>query len=297
MSINGLSAQVRTDDGWAVPHAVMTVIDLTGNQVSRVTTDQDGVVTTEPLPAGNYTAIITAVGYTPVAKSAIVTANGASTLGTVQLPRVGGVQLPPPGPWTIDPVHSTIGFTARHLGVANVRGRFSEFSGRIEVGEPIERSSVHTVINTSSIDTNNSMRDKHLRSSDLLEVERYPTMEFHCTGLTHASDSTWALDGELTLHGETRPVRLDVSYQGVVADPWGFTRASFKATTELHRDDFTISYNQIVQAGIMIIGTTVRVEIDIEAVQGTSLPGVEADDAETDNAGTTNHEAPAPSGR
>jgi polyisoprenoid-binding protein YceI len=290
MSMDGLSAQVRTDDGWAVPHAVLTVIDLTGNQISRVTADQDGGVSTEKLPAGNYTAIVTAVGHTPVARTAIVPASGVASLGVVTLPRMGGLQLPPPGPWTIDPAHSTIGFTVRHLGMANVRGRFGEFAGRIEVGEPLERSSAHVVISASSIDTDNTMRDTHLRTGDFLDIEGFPTIEFHSTGLAQTGQNGWVLDGELTIRGSTRLVRLDVSYQGLGADLWGGTRAAFKATTDLHRDDFAVSWNQVVRAGVMLIGTTVRVELDIEAVQGTALPGAEDDT-------TTNHETAAPSGR
>jgi polyisoprenoid-binding protein YceI len=290
MSMDGLSGQVRTDDGWAVPHAVLTVIDLTGNQISRVTADQDGAVSTEKLPAGNYTAIVTAVGHTPVARTAIVPASGVTSLGVVTLPRMGGLQLPPPGPWTIDPAHSSIAFTVRHLGMANVRGRFGAFDGQIEVGEPLERSSAHVVINAASIDTDNTTRDTHLRTGDFLDVEGFPKIEFHSTGLAQTGQNSWVLDGELTIRGATRPVRLDVSYQGLGADPWGATRAAFKATTDLHRDDFAVSWNQVVRAGVMLIGTTVRVELDVEAVQGTVLPGAEDDT-------TANQETAAPSSR
>jgi polyisoprenoid-binding protein YceI len=275
MSTTGLSAQVRTNDGWAVPHAVLTVIDLTGTQIGRVSAAEDGSVVAAGVPAGTYTAIVTAVGYTPAARTAIVPASGVATLGVVQLTRVGGLELPPPGPWTIDPQHSVIGFTVRHLGMANIRGRFTEVNGRIEVTEPIERSSVHASISVASLDTSVRMRDAHLLSSDFLEVERYPTIDFYGTGVTPAGDDKWTMNGELTLHGEARPVQLALAYHGAGPDAFGGTRAAFKATAQLNRDDFGISYNQIIRAGTVLIGTTVQVELDIEVVQGTSIPGLE----------------------
>ncbi|AHH95157.1 YceI family protein [Kutzneria albida] len=268
----GVHALVRTSDGWAVQHAVLTVTDLSGNQVARSGADQDGSVATDPLPAGTYTAILTAAGYAPVARTALVTAGGTAPLGTITLSRVGGVQLPPPGVWTIDPMHSSVSFAARHLGMSSVRGRFDEFAGQIQVAQPVERSSVSAVIQAASIDTGNKMRDDHLRSKDFLDVSSNDTISYRSTGLAQVSEERWALDGELTLNGVTRPVQLDLTYLGTGPDAWGGVRAAFHAVTELHRDDFSITYNQVLQAGINAIGTTLRVEIDIQAVQGDTLP-------------------------
>ncbi|MCK7627498.1 YceI family protein [Streptomyces sp. RS10V-4] len=269
----GVRAQVRTRDGWAVQHAVLTVTDMTGAQVLRATADEDGAVrSAEPLAAGPYTVIVTAVGYAPVASSAIVTASGRMDIGTVVLARQGGVELPPPGPWTIDPMHSSVAAVAQHLGISSVHGRFTEFSGRIDIAEDVEKSRVEAVIKAASIDTGNGMRDGHLRNEDFLNVEVYPQITYRSTGLAPAGPDRWTVHGDLSLHGVVRPVDLDLSYLGTGPDPWGGVRAAFRATAELRREDFKMNYNQVVAAGIAAIGTTLKVELDIQAVQGESLP-------------------------
>jgi polyisoprenoid-binding protein YceI len=269
----GLRARIRTKDGWAVPHAVLTVTDMTGQQMLREPASQDGVVATGALAPGTYTVIVTAVGYGPVAATAVVTASGAD-LGSLVLARAGGVELPPPGPWTIDPAHSTVSAVAQHLGLTSVHGRFTEFGGRIEVAENPLSSSVEAVIEAASIDTGNGMRDGHLRSADFLDVDVHPKITYRSTGITPAGEARWTVHGELALHGVVRSVDLDLSYLGSGPDPWGGIRASFRATTELRREDFAMNYNQVVHAGIAAIGTTLRVELDIQAVQGEQLPSV-----------------------
>ncbi|MFD5699207.1 YceI family protein [Streptomyces lasiicapitis] len=274
----GLSARVRTRDGWAVPHAVVTVTDMTGTQVLRAEVDAEGVVrdATE-LAAGPYTVIVTAVGYAPAAATALVTASGRADVGNVVLARAGGTELPPPGPWTIDPVHSSVAAVAQHLGISSVRGRFGEFSGRVEIAENaenMEKSRVEAVIGAASVDTGNAMRDGHLKSADFLDVEAYPEITYRSTALEPAGSDRWTVRGELGMHGVVRPVDLDLSYLGTGADPWGGTRAAFRATAELRREDFAMNYNQVLQAGISAIGTTLKVELDIQAVQGESLPQV-----------------------
>ncbi|MEU6661744.1 YceI family protein [Streptomyces sp. NPDC046821] len=269
----GLSARIRTKDGWALPHAVVTVTDMTGGQVLRAEADDEGAVhDASTLTPGPYVVIVTAVGYAPTASTAMVTASGRADIGTVVLGRQGGAELPPPGPWTIDPVHSTVAAVAQHLGISSVHGRFTEFGGRIEIAQDVEKSRVEAVIKASTIDTGNGMRDGHLKSPDFLDVETYPEITFRSTGLEPAGSDRWTVHGELTLHGVVRPVDLDLSYLGTGADPWGGTRAAFRATTELKREDFAMNYNQVVQAGISAIGTTLKVELDIQAVQGDALP-------------------------
>jgi polyisoprenoid-binding protein YceI len=265
----GLRAQVRTRDGWAVQHAVVTVTDMTGSQVLRAAADGDGVVSDPAaLAAGPYTVIVTAVGYAPVASTALVTASGRIEAGTVTLLRQGGVELPPPGVWTIDPVHSAVGAVAQHLGISSVRGRFTEFSGRIEIAEDVAKSRVEAVISAGTIDTGNGMRDGHLKSPDFLDVETYPEITYRSTGLVPAGPDRWTVQGELSLHGVVREVDLDLSYLGTGPDPWGGVRAAFHATADLRRDDFAMNYNQVVQAGISAIGATLRVELEVQAVQG-----------------------------
>ncbi|WP_405143900.1 YceI family protein [Sphaerisporangium sp. NBC_01403] len=264
----GLHAVVRTKDGWAVPHAVVTVTDMSGHQVVRMDADAEGTVLTEPLSPGVYTVVVTAVGYAPIASTAIATASGSAELGVLVLARQGGVELPPPGVWTIDPAHSKVAATAQHLGLSSVQGRFSEFAGRIDIGTTAEASAVVAEIDATSIDTGNKTRDDHLRSADFLDVGPHPVISFRSTGLSPAGPDRWTLHGVLTLSGITREVDLDLAYLGTSPDPWGGLRAAFRAVTELRREDFAMNYNQIVQAGISLIGATLKVELDIQAVQG-----------------------------
>ncbi|HJQ44898.1 MAG TPA: YceI family protein [Amycolatopsis sp.] len=271
--MNGLSAQIRTAEGWAVENAVLTVTDMGGQQVARAVADATGAVDTTPLSPGVYTAVLTAAGYSPVARTAQIGSEGSGSLGEIALaPMAGAVELPPPGPWTIDPVHSTVVATARHLGIASIKARFSDVGGRITVGRRPERSSVQAEIKAASIDTGIGMRDDHLRSPDFMDVEAFPTIGFESTGLRQRGADTWTLAGNLTLHGETRAVELDLTYGGYGPDPWGGVRVAFHAETQLHRNDFAINYNAMVRAGVAAIGTTVKIELDIEAVQGESLP-------------------------
>jgi len=275
MNTTGLRARIRTKDGWAVAHAVLTVTDMSGQQMLREVADGEGAVRTDPLPQGLYTVIVTAVGYRPTAATAILTASGSADLGTLMLARAGQVELPPPGPWTIDPVHSTISAVAQHLGLSSVHGRFSRFSGRIDIAENVLESRVDAVIEAASIDTGSAMRDGHLRSSDFLDADVHPKLTYRSTAVEPAGDDRWTVHGELSMHGIVRQVDLDLAYLGTGADPSGGTRAAFRATTELRRSDFAMKYNQVVQAGIAVVGTTLRVELGIQAVQGEQLPDAE----------------------
>ncbi|AGI89240.1 YceI family protein [Streptomyces albidoflavus] len=272
----GLTARIRTRDGWAVPHAVVTVTDMTGRQVIRADADTDGLVEeAAELVPGPYTVIVTAVGYGPSASTALVGAGGRADAGTIVLTRQGGTELPAPGTWTVDPAHSTVGAVAQHLGISSVRGRFTDFTARIEVGgeDGWSKSRVEAVIQAASIDTGNQMRDGHLKSPDFLDVVNYPQITYLSSGIEVAGEDRWTVHGDLRMHGVSRPVDLDLRYLGTGSDPWGGTRAAFTATAELRREDFAMNYNQVIQAGISAIGTKLRVEMDIQAVQGDTLPG------------------------
>ena len=266
-----LTAELRTPDRWPVPHGIVTVTDLHGQQIARAEADASGYVVTDPLPVGTYTVIVTAPGHSPTARTAVVARSGA-TLGVVSLPRVSGVPLPAEGPWVIDPTHSGVEATARHLGLASVKGRFTDFGGRIHIARPIEDSWVYAVIRADSIDTGNKLRDDHLRTADFLDVARHPRIEYRSHRLTATGADLWALDGELTINAITRPVRLDLRYHGSGPDAFGGIRAGFLASTELSREDFAISYHQLVRAGVAAVGPSIRVELNIEAVYGEELP-------------------------
>lgn len=260
-------AVVCTGDGWPVPGAVLTVIDGAGTQVARVQGDGDGAATAVGLAGGTYTAIMTAAGYQPVARTAFVPEAQVAELGVVELQRMGSRELPAPGLWRIDPAHSSVSVSAQHIGITSVRGRFKEFGGTIRIASPIESSVVDVRIDSASIDTASADRDEHLRSADFLDVQRFPAVTFTSTVLRPRGGDRWDLDGELTLCGVHRPVRLDTRFVGVGPDPWGGTRASATATTQLYRDDFAMTFNQGLADGIMLIGTTLRVDIDIQAVR------------------------------
>lgn len=178
-----------------------------------------------------------------------------------------GTTLPAPGVWEIDPAHTTVGFVARHLMVAKVRGRFTGVTGAITVAERPEDSSVEVTIDAATIDTREEARDNHLRSPDFLDVENHPTITFRSTRVRHVEGHRWAVDGELTIKGVTRPVTLDVTYEGVVRDPWGGERVGFSATTEIDRDDWGVSWNVALEAGGFLVGKKVMIEIEVEAVR------------------------------
>jgi polyisoprenoid-binding protein YceI len=169
------------------------------------------------------------------------------------------------GTWVIDPVHSEVGFSVRHLMLSKVRGRFAKFEGRIVTPENPYDASVEATIDLSSIDTNNADRDAHLRSQDFFDVENNPVMTYRSTGVRAASDG-FLVDGELTLHGVTRPVPLALQLEGFLpSSPFGDTRAGFSATTEINRSDFQISFG-IADAGGVGLGDKVQISLEVEAV-------------------------------
>jgi len=175
-------------------------------------------------------------------------------------------QLPAAGTWTIDPSHSSVNFKVKHLGLAKTRGRFAGFEGTVTVAERPEESSVEATIDAASVDTHDETRDNHLRSADFFNVEQHPTWTFRSTGVRGSGDS-WTLDGDLTIAGTTRPVSLDVSYDGTTTDPWGGTRAGFTATTEVNREDFGLTWNAALEAGGVLVGKKVAIELEIELVK------------------------------
>ena len=182
------------------------------------------------------------------------------------------LEWPTAGAWKIDPVHSHIGFVARHAMVAKVRGRFTEFSGDVHIDDIPARSSVDVTIEAGSITTDSAQRDTHLRSPDFLDVERYPVLTFRSTGVEVTGNDTLRLSGDLTIKGVTRPVTLDVTYEGAQVDPWGNTRAGFSAVAETDREDFGIAWNQAMDTGNLLIGRKVRIELDIELVRTAAPP-------------------------
>lgn len=181
--------------------------------------------------------------------------------------QVEGLELPEPGTFDIDTGHSHVGFVVRHMMVAKVRGRFPTFSGQVVVGETPATSSVEVTIDAASVDTKDEGRDGHLRSPDFFDVENHPNWTFRSTGLVPTGEGRFDLTGHLTLHGVTRPVTLVVEQEGVVIDPYGNERIGFSATTELDREDWGITFNMALEAGGVVVGKTVKLEIEVEAVR------------------------------
>jgi polyisoprenoid-binding protein YceI len=261
-----ITGRTATSDGWPLPGATVTLIGSDGRQIGRATADTTGRFAVPVDATGPATVIVAAAGLDPVARRVSLP---DPDLGTIVLQAAGHDRLPSPGTWTIDPAHSIVRATARHLGMSRVEGRFTELSGTITVTDPIESSHVTVVIEAASIDTGSRDRDTHLRSPDFLDVKQFPTLRYRSSGLTRLSDDHWQLDGGLTIRDITRPVALDVHYGGSGPDPWGGTRMAATATTQLHRSDYEINWNMGLPGGLTLIGPTLRVELDIQAVLQT----------------------------
>lgn len=169
------------------------------------------------------------------------------------------------GTWRIDPVHSDVAFGVRHLMVSRVNGRFTRFGGEILTAPDPLDSRVVATIELASIDTGNAQRDQDLRSANYLDVERYPEMAYRSTSLRRAGDD-FLVEGDLSLHGVTRPVPLALRVNGFARDPFGDTRAGFTATTELNRHDFGITTNTPMDGGGVVVGDTIWIAIEVEAI-------------------------------
>lgn len=261
-----LSCRVLDPVNEPVRHAEFVVSDTMGRTVMSGGLDPFGsfVIT---VPAGEYRLAVSAEGYTPYRATTTVVENTLASLGDVTLQVSQPPELPAPGDWEVEPAHTSIGFTARHIGLARIHGRFNSFAGAVRITDPVERSAMHVVIDAASIDTGVRMRDDHLRSADFLDVAAFPTLEFYSERFVHKGGTRWAVTGALTLHGVTRTVVLDTEYLGLGNGMEGEVRAACRATTELHRDDFTVSWQTMLARGIAAVGSSIRVELDVQLVR------------------------------
>ncbi len=173
--------------------------------------------------------------------------------------------------WNIDTAHSGIHFSVRHMVFARVRGRFQGWSGKLELDPAdLTRGRVEVEIDAASIDTGVADRDKHLRSPDFLDVERFPRLRFKSTRVEKTGENRYRVHGELTIRDVTREVVRDAEYGGQARDPWGNQRAAFTATTSIDRRDFGLEWNQILEAGGVLVGERVDVEIEVQAVEAAA---------------------------
>jgi len=168
--------------------------------------------------------------------------------------------------WNLDASHSNVGFEVKHMAISKVKGSFGELSGTVtgEPGKP-ETFGVEVTIQTASVDTGNQDRDDHLRSPDFFEAEKHPTMTFKSTGVKMDGDEG-TLTGELTLHGVTKTVELELEYAGMVDDPWGNTRMGFSAEGEIDRTEFGLTWSKALETGGLVVGHDVEIELEIEVV-------------------------------
>jgi polyisoprenoid-binding protein YceI len=171
--------------------------------------------------------------------------------------------------WQIDPVHTTVGFSVRHMTISTVRGQFNKVAGTITANDNDPATAViEATIDTASIDTHSPDRDSDLKSANFLDVAKYPTMTFKSKKIEAAGPGKYNVVGDLTLHGVTKEVTLAVEATGApIKDPWGNMRAGATATTTINRKDFGLTWNKMIEAGGAVVGDAVAVEIDVEAVK------------------------------
>ncbi|MFI0736616.1 YceI family protein [Streptomyces sp. NPDC021100] len=174
------------------------------------------------------------------------------------------------GDWTIDPVHSTLGFMVRHAMVTNVRGSFHEYQGTLHLdGTDPSRSTAAIDITVASVDTGMKDRDAHLRKEDFFDVERFPLMTFRSTAAQSLGGDTYRLTGDLTIKDVTRPVTLDLEFNGSAVDAYGTERVGFEGRAEIQRSDWGLSWNAALEAGGVMISDKVKLVFDISAVRAT----------------------------
>jgi polyisoprenoid-binding protein YceI len=172
--------------------------------------------------------------------------------------------------WTIDGTHSGIQFSVRHMVVSKVKGRFATYEGNLELDDDLTGSKVEVRIDTRSIDTGVADRDAHLRSADFFDAERFPALTFHSTRIEKWDDEHYRVLGELTIRDVTREVALQVEYGGRGKDPWGNERVGFSAHASVDRREFGLVWNQVLDAGGVLVGDRVEIEIELEAIKAAA---------------------------
>lgn len=169
----------------------------------------------------------------------------------------------PTGTWRVDPVHSEVTFSVRHMMVSKVRGSFEQFDATLTVPEDPFTSSLEATIDASSINTGNQQRDDHVRSADFFDVENHPQFHFISTE-ARQSDDGFVLTGDLTIKGNTNPVEMKLEFNGTTRDPYGMLRAGFHAETEISRKAFGVDIEMPMEGGGVVVGDRIRIEIDAE---------------------------------
>lgn len=172
----------------------------------------------------------------------------------------------PAGTYVIDASHSEVSFSVRHVGISKVRGQFREFAGEVVVGDDFTASSAHATIAASSVDTGDAKRDAHLRSADFFAIDERPEWSFTSNAVKTAGND-FVLLGDLTINGVTKPVELEVEYNGTATDPYGQARVGFSAETEISRKDYGLTWNVALEAGGFLVGDTAKVGLEVSAIK------------------------------
>jgi len=172
--------------------------------------------------------------------------------------------------WKLDPAHSSAEFKVKHMMISNVKGRFSGLNATLlEHATDASLSSIEATVDVSTVSTHDAQRDGHLKSADFFDVEKYPAMSFKSTQVVRKGEEEYAVTGDLTIHGVTKPVTLDVEGPGAPAkDPWGNTRIGLSATTKINRKDFGLTWNATLETGGFLVGEDVHITLDLEFIKG-----------------------------
>ena len=171
--------------------------------------------------------------------------------------------------WTLDPAHSEIGFKVRHMMITNVSGAFKNFAATLETeGEDFTTAKISFTAETASVDTGSEQRDGHLRSGDFFDSENYPVMTFQSTSVVSKGENEYILKGDLSIRGKSKPVELNVEYNGVHKDPWGNDRAGFTITGKIRRLDWNLVWNVGLEAGGVLVGEDVKIQAEVQFTKG-----------------------------
>lgn len=171
----------------------------------------------------------------------------------------------PTGTWKVDPVHSSVEFQVKHLGIATVKGQFKEFEGTLEVGPDGPRA--YGTVKTASVDTREPQRDEHLRSADFFEVDTYPEIDFYSTAIRPTGEDEFEIDGALEIHGVTRPITLTAEIEGTETDMQGNDRVGLSASAQINRSDFNIKFNAALGSGNVVVSDKVKILVNVSAVK------------------------------
>ncbi|MDN5859315.1 MAG: YceI family protein [Pseudonocardia sp.] len=243
--------------------AEVSLFDGSGRRAAHSFTDDFGCFAAAVSP-GRYRLRVGVCGYHRAYQNIEVGWGTHKAVGKLVIERDDSLTVPPTGLYEIDPGHSAVRFVAQHIAMTRVHGQFTDFVGRVLIADPFMDSQVEVHIDTASVFTNNEKRDEHLRSGDFLDVEHFPTMSFTSNRFSRARGNRWLIDGNLSLRGMTSDLQLDTTYLGT--RHWNGRRAGARATTELHLDHFSVSWQQMLSGRLPVVSRSIGIELDVQAV-------------------------------